>query len=42
MQFLCGGDHDIEEIPKVVGINHLIDRDPSLIEVINIPNDCEA
>jgi hypothetical protein len=29
-QFLCGGDHQPCDRPRVVGINHLLDRDPSL------------
>jgi hypothetical protein len=39
-QFLCGGTHN--EIPKVVGINHLLDRDPSLKEVLDLPENWEA
>jgi hypothetical protein len=39
-QFLCGDTHD--EIPRVVGINHLLDRDPSLHEVMDLPDNWEA
>ena len=40
-QFLCGGSHD-NETPKVVGINHLFERDPTLLEVRDLPMDWEA
>tara|TARA_R110001592_G_scaffold299603_1_gene570655 strand:- start:415 stop:681 length:267 start_codon:yes stop_codon:yes gene_type:complete len=42
LQFLCGEEHDSNEIPRVVGINHIIERDESLIEIINIENGWEA
>ena len=41
-QCLCGGDHDAKEIPKVVGLNHLLNRDPALIELKNLPAEWEA
>lgn len=41
-QFLCGGEHDENEKPKVVGIGHLLERDPSLLELADLPRDCEA
>jgi hypothetical protein len=40
-QFLCGGIHE-GETPRVVGINHLLDRDPSLRSVLDLPNNWEA
>ncbi len=36
-QFLCGGEHDEDEVPRVVGLNHLIDDDPSLRAVLDLP-----
>jgi hypothetical protein len=39
-QFLCGDIHD--EIPVVVGINHLLDRDPTLREIMDLPDNWEA
>jgi hypothetical protein len=39
-QFLCGDNHN--DIPKVVGINHLLNRDPSLREVLDLPENWEA
>ncbi len=41
-QFLCGGEHAEGEIPHVVGLNHILDLDPSLQELMNIPIDSEA
>ena len=41
-QFLCGENHDIDEMPKVVCISHLIERDPSLNELADLPNGWEA
>lgn len=41
-QFLCGGDHDEKEIPHVVGINHILQRDQSLLDVLNLEDDWEA
>ncbi len=39
---LCGGEHDVNEVPKVVGIGHLLERDPSLLELMDLPDDWEA
>jgi len=37
-QFLCGGgDHGSWETARVVGINHLFDRDPSLRALLDLP-----
>lgn len=41
-QFLCGGTHPEQEIPKVVGLNHVLSDDPSLNEVMNLPSEWEA
>lgn len=41
-QFLCGEIHDLDEKPKVVGIGHLVERDPTLNEIAQIPVDHEA
>lgn len=41
-QFLCGGEHPMDEIPRVVGLNHLIHRDPTLAELLELPVDWEA
>jgi hypothetical protein len=41
-QCLCGGQHEAGEIPKVVGLNHLLERDPTLLELKNLPGEWEA
>jgi hypothetical protein len=41
-QCLCGGEHSADEVPNVVGLNHLLDRDPSLRELEDLPLDWEA
>ena len=41
-QFLCGETHDPEELPEVVGLNHLIDDDPSLQQILDLPINWEA
>ena len=41
-QLLCGGGHDAAELPRVVGLNHLLVRDPSLHEVAGLPVGWEA
>ena len=41
-QLLCGGDHDVGETPHVVGVGHLLDRDPSLQELADLPLGWEA
>jgi hypothetical protein len=35
-QFLCGEPHDAQVLPRVVGLNHLIERDPSLKEIVDL------
>ncbi|OQX04112.1 MAG: hypothetical protein BWK80_54230 [Desulfobacteraceae bacterium IS3] len=41
-QMLCGGEHDEDEIPGVVGLGHLLERDRSLSEILDLPDDWEA
>lgn len=41
-QFLCGGYHAEEDRPHVVGLSHLLERDPTLAEVSDLPKDWEA
>ena len=41
-QFLCGENHDVNEKPKVVCAGHLLERDPTLKEIANLPVDWEA
>jgi hypothetical protein len=37
-QFLCGeADHSDGDIPHIVGVGHVLDRDPSLEELRNLP-----
>ena len=36
-QFLCGEFHDDGELPEVVGVGHLLDRDPSLEKLSDLP-----
>jgi hypothetical protein len=41
-QCLCGGMHESGEVPKVVGLNHLIERDRTLEQLHDLPIDWEA
>ena len=41
-QFLCGGPHKPGTFPHVVGINHILDADPSIHNVLDLPVDWEA
>lgn len=41
-QCLCGGDHDSDEVPNVVGLNHLMERDSTLAELQDLPDEWEA
>lgn len=42
-QFLCGASHPDEAAQlRVVGAGHLLERDPSLQEVVDLPVDWEA
>ena len=40
-QFLCGGTHNKEE-PIVVGMEHILDRDRTLLVTLKIPPGWEA
>lgn len=41
-QCLCGGEHQAGEAPNVVGLNHLLERDPTLRQLEDLPNEWEA
>ena len=41
-QFVCGAIHNPGDNPRVVGLNHLTDDDPSLNEILDLPDDWEA
>lgn len=41
-QLLCGGSHEESEVPHVVGLNHFLDEDPSLLALLDLPYDWEA
>lgn len=41
-QLLCGGTHDEGEVPRVVGLTHLLDDDPSLRAILDLPDEWEA
>jgi hypothetical protein len=41
-QCLCGGQHRSTEVPHLVGFNHLIERDPTLEQLKDLPKDWEA
>jgi hypothetical protein len=41
-QFLCGENHTASELPEVVGLNHILERDFSIVAIMDIPVDCEA
>lgn len=38
-QLLCGGSDHVGEKPKVVGLNHLLERDHTLKELLDLPDD---
>ncbi len=40
--FLCGTLHDEQEHYHLVGINHLTERDPTLAEVLDLPDGFET
>jgi hypothetical protein len=41
--FLCGEGHpDRPDFVRVIGIGHEFDRDPTLLELIDLPDDWEA
>jgi hypothetical protein len=41
-QLLCGHAHDDNERPHVVGLNHLLERDPTLIDIASLQPEWEA
>jgi hypothetical protein len=41
-QMLCGEEHDADEVPKVVGLGHLLERDSALYEVMDLQDNWEA
>jgi hypothetical protein len=41
-QLLCGGTHDERDVPRVVGLNHLLDDNPSVRVILDLPSDWEA
>jgi len=41
-QMLCGGPHEGDEVPRVIGLNHLVEDDRSLREILDLPPDWEA
>ncbi len=41
-QLLCGGEHPMDEIPHVVGIGHILERDPSLESILTLQDNWQA
>jgi hypothetical protein len=41
-QLVCGSSHEEGEGPRLVGLNHLLDRDPTLNEIVDLPDEWEA
>lgn len=41
-QFLCGGEHGAKEKPHVVGFKHVLDRDPTISQLADLPEGWEA
>lgn len=41
-QFLCGGLHREGEVPRVVGLNHILEDEPTIRALMNLPNNWEA
>ena len=42
-QFVCGSQHPSDDRPYIVGLNHLLERDPPIREVIkDLPTDWQA
>mgnify|MGYP001502789084 CR=1 FL=1 len=41
-QFLCGQAHEVGAIPRFVGVNHLLEHDPSLAGLMDLPEGWEA
>jgi hypothetical protein len=42
IQLLCGEAHEDHEKPKLAGLSHLLERDPTLRDVLDLPDDWEA
>ena len=42
LQFMCGQLHAPGDLPHVVGLDHLLERDPSLAEILQLPSGWEA
>ncbi|WP_143101587.1 hypothetical protein [Stigmatella aurantiaca] len=41
-QFLCGEEHEPGDGPRVVGLNHLIEREPGINEILDLKQHWEA
>ena len=41
-QLLCGEGHGEDELPEVVGLNHLLARDETLREILDLNDDWQA
>jgi hypothetical protein len=41
-QFLCGLDHDTAEVPRVIGLSHVVEHDSTLVDILDLPADWEA
>lgn len=41
-QFLCGKSHDVDEVPKVVGLAHILEMDDSIFDLEDLPDNWEA
>jgi hypothetical protein len=35
-QFLCGGEHPEDDLPHLVGRNHLVERDETLRQILDL------
>jgi hypothetical protein len=41
-QFLCGMQHNPDDIPHVIGLLHILEIDPSLQAIMDLPAEWEA
>jgi hypothetical protein len=41
-QCLCGGYHTAREVPVMVALDELLEADPSLAQLLDLPDDWEA
>ena len=41
-QFLCGSVHEESELPRVAGLDCIVERDASLFELLDLPDDWQA